>query len=137
MVGRKVFKDLRMITHASSSNNQKHFPTHAKHALFIQERFNRQYPKLKGDFCRIIGNYENYASDLLKTFEIREQEPHIAISVDILDTGIDVPGIVNLVFFKTVLSKTKYWQMIGRGTRLCKDLFAPGNHKTHFVIFAG
>jgi type I restriction enzyme R subunit len=111
------------------------FAASHKHALFIEERFHKQYPELKGDFCRIIDNYENYASDLLKTFKIKEQGPHIAISVDMLDTGIDVPEIVNLVFFKTVLSKTKYWQMIGRGTRLCKDLLAPGVDKTHFVIF--
>ncbi len=102
------------------------FAASHKHALFIQDRFYKQYPKFKGDFCRIIDNYENYASNLLKTFKIKDADPHIAISVDMLDTGIDVPEIVNLVFFKTVLSKTKYWQMIGRGTRLCKDLFAPG-----------
>src|SRR5688572_33476704 len=61
--------------------------------------------------------------------------PHIAISVDMLDTGIDVPEVVNLVFFKLVRSKTKFWQMVGRGTRLCPDLFAPGQHKEFFYIF--
>ncbi|MGH3931360.1 MAG: hypothetical protein ACRDTF_15480 [Pseudonocardiaceae bacterium] len=61
--------------------------------------------------------------------------PHIAISVDMLDTGIDVPEVVNLVFFKIVRSKTKFWQMIGRGTRLCPDLFGPGQPKTRFLIF--
>lgn len=61
--------------------------------------------------------------------------PHIAISVDMLDTGIDVPEVVNLVFFKIVRSKTKFWQMIGWGTRLCPDLFGPGQHKTQFFIF--
>ena len=48
--------------------------------------------------------------------------PQIAISVDMLDTGIDVPEILNLVFFKKVMSKAKFWQMIGRGTRLCPGL---------------
>ena len=61
--------------------------------------------------------------------------PHIAISVDMLDTGIDVPELVNLVFFKPVRSKTKFWQMIGRGTRLCPNLFGPGRHKEFFYIF--
>jgi type I restriction enzyme R subunit len=61
--------------------------------------------------------------------------PHIAISVDMLDTGIDVPEVVNLVFFKIVRSKTKFWQMVGRGTRLCKDLFGPGEDKQNFYVF--
>src|SRR5262249_16265299 len=59
----------------------------------------------------------------------------IAISVDMLDTGIDVPEIVNLVFDKPVFSYVKFWQMIGRGTRLCPNLFGPGKDKTHFQIF--
>ncbi|RYD68609.1 MAG: restriction endonuclease subunit R, partial [Verrucomicrobiaceae bacterium] len=58
-----------------------------------------------------------------------------AISVDMLDTGIDVPEVVNLVFFKPVYSKIKFWQMIGRGTRLCKNLFGPDQDKEHFRIF--
>jgi type I restriction enzyme, R subunit len=62
---------------------------------------------------------------LIDDFSNKDKAPHIAISVDMLDTGIDVPEVVNLVFFKRVRSKTKFWQMIGRGTRLCKDLFAP------------
>jgi len=111
------------------------FAASHKHAKFIEERFNKQYPQYKGDFCKVIDNYETYAFDLLKTFSEKNLSPHIAISVDMLDTGIDVPEIVNLVFFKTILSKTKYWQMIGRGTRLCKDLFAPGVDKDKFVIF--
>ena len=111
------------------------FAASHKHAKFIEECFNKQYPHYKGNFCKVIDNYETYASDLLESFSKKEQSPQIAISVDMLDTGIDVPEIVNLVFFKTVLSKTKYWQMIGRGTRLCKDLFAPGVDKTHFIIF--
>ena len=56
-----------------------------------------------------------------------EKEPIIAVSVDMLDTGIDVPEVLNLVFFKRVYSVIKFWQMIGRGTRVCKDfnVFSP------------
>ncbi|MDP6717685.1 MAG: helicase-related protein, partial [Pirellulaceae bacterium] len=68
-------------------------------------------------------------------FYVKDKPPHIAISVDMLDTGIDVPECVNLVFFKLVRSKTKFWQMMGRGTRLCLDLFGPGDHKTAFNVF--
>lgn len=106
-----------------------------KHALFIEDRFNKQFPHLKGDFCKIIDNYDTYAHDILKNFSEKDKGPHIAISVDMLDTGIDVPEVVNLVFYKPVKSRTKFWQMIGRGTRLCPDLFGPGDDKTEFVIF--
>ncbi|NTS42741.1 DEAD/DEAH box helicase family protein [Flavisolibacter sp. BT320] len=106
-----------------------------KHAKFIEERFNKQYPQYKGDFCKVIDNYEEYAYDLLKNFSEKDKGPHIAVSVDMLDTGIDVPEVVNLVFFKPVRSRAKFWQMIGRGTRLRLDLFAPGEHKSHFLIF--
>ena len=77
----------------------------------------------------------SYAQSLIEAFEKPAQAPHIAISVDMLDTGIDVPEVVNLVFFKVVRSKTKFWQMLGRGTRLCPDLYGPGQDKTHFWIF--
>jgi type I restriction enzyme R subunit len=76
-----------------------------------------------------------YAQSLIDDFSQKNKAPHIAISVDMLDTGIDVPEVVNLVFFKLVRSKTKFWQMVGRGTRLCPDLFAPGKHKEYFYIF--
>lgn len=66
---------------------------------------------------------------------MKDSAPHIAISVDMLDTGIDVPEVVNLVFFKTVHSRSKFWQMIGRGTRLCPDLFGPGEDKADFLVF--
>src|SRR5262249_39337490 len=68
-------------------------------------------------------------------FSSKEKAPHIAISVDMLDTGIDIPEVVNLVFFKLVRSKTKFWQMLGRGTRLCPELFGPGQHKALFYLF--
>ncbi len=74
-----------------------------------------------------------YAQSLIDDFSIPDKAPHIAISVDMLDTGIDVPEVVNLVFFKPVRSKTKFWQMIGRGTRLRPDLFGPGHDKTELL----
>jgi type I restriction enzyme R subunit len=76
-----------------------------------------------------------YAQSLIDEFSIKESMPHIAISVDMLDTGIDVPEVVNLVFFKAIRSKTKFWQMIGRGTRLCPDLYGPGENKQFFNVF--
>jgi len=106
-----------------------------EHARFIEARFNIHYPHLKGTFARVIDHYERYAHQLLDDFEFKDKPPHIAISVDMLDTGIDVPECVNLLFFKMVRSKTKFFQMVGRGTRLCEDLFAPGQHKQKFYIF--
>jgi type I restriction enzyme R subunit len=76
-----------------------------------------------------------YAQSLIDDFSNKDKAPHIAISVDMLDTGIDIPEVVNLVFFKLVRSKTKFWQMIGRGTRLCPDLFGPGQNKAFFYVF--
>ena len=76
-----------------------------------------------------------YAQSIINDFSAKEKMPHIAVSVDMLDTGIDVPEVVNLVFFKVVRSKTKFWQMLGRGTRLCKDLFGPGEDKQNFLVF--
>jgi type I restriction enzyme R subunit len=83
----------------------------------------------------VIEHKITYAQSLIDDFSIPAKAPHIAISVDMLDTGIDVPEVVNLVFFKIVRSKTKFWQMIGRGTRLRPDLFGPGRHKEHFFVF--
>ncbi|MBI1921096.1 MAG: DEAD/DEAH box helicase family protein [Geobacter sp.] len=111
------------------------FAKNHNHALFIQERFDTNYPHLKGKFCRVIDNYESYAQTLIDDFSVKENDPTIAISVDMLDTGIDVPEIVNLVFFKLVRSKTKFHQMMGRGTRLCKDLFGPEKDKQEFYVF--
>lgn len=111
------------------------FAYNHNHAMFIAERFNALYPELGPDFCRVIDNYEKYSSDLLDKFSDIERLPQIAVSVDMLDTGIDVPEVVNLVFFKPVHSKIKFWQMIGRGTRLCENLFGEGQHKKEFLIF--
>jgi type I restriction enzyme R subunit len=111
------------------------FAKNQEHAQFIAERFDANYPHLKGSFARVITFKTEYAQSLIDDFSNKEKAPHIAISVDMLDTGIDVPEVVNLVFFKLVRSKTKFWQMLGRGTRLCLDLFGPGQHKTHFQVF--
>lgn len=111
------------------------FAYNHNHAVFIAERFAALYPDLGPDFCRVIDNYEKYSSDLIVRFKNQESLPQIAVSVDMLDTGIDVPEIVNLVFFKPVHSKIKFWQMIGRGTRLCPDLYGPGQNKKDFLIF--
>lgn len=105
------------------------------HAKFIEERFNIQYPEYMGNFFRVIDNKEEYRYDLLNKFKLKNSMPQVAVSVDMLDTGIDVPEVCNLVFFKPVRSSTKFWQMLGRGTRLCKDLFGSGEDKTEFVIF--
>ncbi|MXO52365.1 DUF4145 domain-containing protein [Erythrobacter gaetbuli] len=111
------------------------FAKNHKHAQFIAERFDANYPHQKGSFARVIDYSVEYPQSLIDDFSIAEKPPHIAISVDMLDTGIDVPEVLNLVFFKVVRSKTKFWQMIGRGTRLREDLFGPGRHKTEFLIF--
>ena len=113
------------------------FAKNHEHAIFIEKRFIKNYPEYAGKFLRVIDNYESKAKDLLETFtdKYEEHDPQIAVSVDMMDTGVDAPRVVNLVFFKLVRSSTKFWQMIGRGTRLCEDLFGPGEDKTHFVIF--
>jgi type I restriction enzyme R subunit len=111
------------------------FAKNNDHADFIQERFDANYPHYKGHFARVVTYKTEYAQSLIDDFSNKEKMPHIAISVDMLDTGIDVPEAVNLVFFKIVRSKTKFWQMVGRGTRLCKDLFGPGEDKKNFFIF--
>ncbi|WP_026437315.1 DEAD/DEAH box helicase family protein [Acidovorax sp. JHL-9] len=111
------------------------FAKNQKHAEFIQQRFDANYPEYRGEFARTITFKTEYAQSLIDQFSQKDQAPHIAISVDMLDTGIDVPEVVNLVFFKIVRSKAKFWQMLGRGTRLCKDLYGPGQDKKDFFIF--
>ncbi len=111
------------------------FARNHTHAQFIEERFNHHYPHYKGSFARVIDHYVTYAQSLLDDFAQKATAPHIAISVDMLDTGIDIPEVANLVFFKPVYSKIKFWQMIGRGTRLCRDLFGPHDDKRDFRVF--
>ena len=104
------------------------------HAQMIVDCFHELYPEHPANYCQLIDNYVKYADDLILKFE-NDDEFRIAVSVDMLDTGIDVPAVVNLVFFKPVKSKIKFVQMIGRGTRLCENLFGEGKDKTHFIIF--
>lgn len=111
------------------------FAANDRHADFIVERFDANYPHLAGKFCRKVTHATKYVQSLIDDFSAKPEEPQIAVSVDMLDTGIDVPEVVNLVFFKIVRSRTKFWQMIGRGTRLCPNLFFPGDDKSEFVVF--
>ena len=111
------------------------FAANQEHARFIVERFDTNFPHYRGEFARVITHSTEHSQDLIDKFSITDGSPHIAVSVDMLDTGIDVPEVVNLVFFKLVRSKTKFWQMLGRGTRLCPDLFGPGLDKRNFMIF--
>ena len=109
------------------------FAKNHNHAERILEIFNREYPHLSG-FAEVIDNRIKYAQSLIDDFSDPKKLPQIAISVDMLDTGIDVPECLNLVFFKKVMSKAKFWQMIGRGTRLCPGLL-DGENKEKFYIF--
>ncbi|MEZ9699058.1 DEAD/DEAH box helicase family protein [Vibrio sp. 10N.261.46.E12] len=121
------------------------FAANNDHAVFLEKMFNKNYPKWAGKLARVITFKETYAQSLIDEFggdenKIDEFDPknptcRIAISVDMLDTGIDVPEVVNLVFFKVIRSKVKFTQMIGRGTRLCKDLFGPNDDKKTFKVF--
>ena len=109
------------------------FAKNHRHAEKIYEVFNKEYPHLPG-FAKVIDNTINYSQSLIDDFSDPKKLPQIAISVDMLDTGIDVPECLNLVFFKKVMSKAKFWQMIGRGTRLCPGL-RDGEDKDKFYIF--
>ena len=113
------------------------FARNHQHAMLMRQLFDEMYPQFAGKFCQVIDNYDPRAEQLIDDFkgEGTNDDLMIAISVDMLDTGIDIPEIVNLVFAKPVKSPVKFWQMIGRGTRLCADLFGPGRHKSVFRIF--
>ena len=109
------------------------FARNHDHAEKILEVFHKEYPSLP-DYAKVIDNYMTYAQSAIDEFSDPKKLPQIAISVDMLDTGIDVPEVLNLVFFKKVMSKAKFWQMIGRGTRLCPGLL-DGEDKQKFYIF--
>lgn len=117
------------------------FAQNKRHAEFILERFNKLYPQYKGVFAQRVICDDTYAQTVIDDFKIEDKPPFIAVSVDMMDTGIDVPQCVNLVFFKKVRSKAKFWQMIGRGTRLCKGLICEDSvdgeytDKRRFLIF--
>ena len=111
------------------------FAKNQKHAEFIEERFDKNFPHLKGHTLRVISHAEKYSETLIEEFSDVNNPLDIGVSIDMLDTGLDIPEIVNLVFFKLVRSRTKFWQMIGRGTRLCPNLFGPGEEKKFFLLF--
>ncbi len=116
------------------------FARNHKHAVQLCTLFEEMYPqfmKPKQEFCAVIDNYVSTAEQLIDDFkgDGNNDNLYIAISVDMMDTGIDVPAVVNLVFAKPVKSYVKFWQMIGRGTRLCQNLFVPGKHKESYTIF--
>ena len=117
------------------------FAQNKRHAEFIVQRFNKLYPQYNGTFAQRVVCDDSYAQTVIDDFKIPDKAPHIAVSVDMMDTGIDVPQCVNLVFFKKVRSKAKFWQMIGRGTRLCKGLTCTDQvdgeytDKRRFLIF--
>ncbi|MEM7671121.1 MAG: DEAD/DEAH box helicase family protein, partial [Pseudomonadota bacterium] len=113
------------------------FARNHQHAVLLRQLFDEMYPQYGGTFCQVIDNYDPRAEQLIDDFkgDGTNSDLTIAISVDMLDTGIDIPEILNLVFAKPVKSPVKFWQMIGRGTRLREDLFGLGQHKTIFRIF--
>lgn len=110
------------------------FAKNHDHAERILDIFHEEYPHLPSDYAKVIDNHITYAQSAIDEFSDPEKMPQIAISVDMMDTGIDVPEVLNLVFFKKVMSKAKFWQMIGRGTRLCPGLL-DGKDKENFYIF--
>ncbi|MFR8870767.1 DEAD/DEAH box helicase family protein [Paraclostridium sordellii] len=111
------------------------FAKNTDHAKAIVERFNKLYPAYGGNFAKEVHYSATYVDSIIDDFSDKNKLPQIAVSVDMLDTGIDIPEILNLVFFKKVRSKTKFWQMIGRGTRLCPDLLGVNMDKEKFLIF--
>ena len=110
------------------------FAMNHSHAELIVERFRTLYPEKDPDYCQLIDNYVNKAHGLILDFEQMDKYPQIAVSVDMLDTGVDVPSVLNLVFFKCVKSKIKFMQMIGRGTRLCPKVFGDADKKEFYIF---
>ncbi len=111
------------------------FAKNQNHARFIETCFNKLYPQEKSNFLQVVTHKSEQPQTVIDQFKLTDKRPQIVVSVDMLDTGIDVPDILNLVFFKAVKSSSKYWQMVGRGTRLRPDIFGPGQDKTTFYFF--
>ncbi|EOG5375710.1 DEAD/DEAH box helicase family protein [Cronobacter turicensis] len=124
----KSRKDVRGLPHKSII-----FAVSHAHAKRLYEGFNRLYPELQRQgMAEIIDSHMERADAMLDDFKYRTM-PRVAISVDMLDTGVDVPAIQNLVFAKPIFSKVKFWQMIGRGARRHIDK-ATGEIKKDFLI---
>ena len=147
-IGKSIFNldTTRIILHNLMENGLKDdsgslvgktivFARSQKHAEHLERVFCEDYPQYGNKVCKVIHNKVPRAEALIDEFKQAGNDFRIAISVDMLDTGVDVPEVVNLVFAKPVKSWVKFWQMIGRGTRLCPDLFGPGKHKSEFLIF--
>ena len=113
------------------------FAVNQKHADFIVACFEERYPDHPSNFIQSIHNKVSHAQSSIEAFcnNYKENLPQIAVSVDMMDTGVDAPRVLNLIFFKVVRSPAKFWQMIGRGTRLCPDVFGPDQPKEYFLIF--
>ncbi len=111
------------------------FAQSQEHAEHLESMFVKLYPQYGTKVCKVIHNKVDRPEARIDEFKNPENPFRIAISVDMLDTGIDVPEVVNLVFARPVKSWVKFWQMIGRGTRLCENLFGPGKDKEEFLIF--
>ncbi|OZG64141.1 type III restriction protein res subunit [Bifidobacterium hapali] len=108
------------------------FAANQPHARYIVERYAQLYPKESSNgFIKAVLHSEDYAHSIIAEFK-HKPNPVITVSVDMMDTGVDVPEVVNLVFFKKVRSKIKFWQMIGRGTRLCPDLDCVDGDEEYF-----
>ena len=147
-IGRKIFSEDtdRLILENLMNNGIKDetgslvgktiiFAQRQDHAEHLEKLFCKLYPQFGTKTCKVIHNKIPHVETLIREFKKPENDFRIAISVDMLDTGIDVPEVVNLVFAKPVKSWVKFWQMIGRGTRLCPSLFGPGKDKQEFLIF--
>lgn len=130
-----------LMNHGIKHQNGNHvgktiiFAQNKKHAQFIVERFDKLYPQYKGAFCKLVVCDEPYAEKNLEDFKKQNEYPFITVTVDMLETGVDVPEITNLVFAKKVYSRIKFDQMIGRGTRLCSNLLGEGKDKKEFYVF--
>jgi type I restriction enzyme R subunit len=100
----------------------------------LKEAFDDVYGPVPDDTVKKITGAADQPAQLIRRYK-NEQLPKIAVTVDLLTTGVDVPEIVNLVFIRRVRSRMLFEQMLGRATRLCPDLYGPGNHKERFCIF--
>ncbi len=111
------------------------FAQNQEHAEHLETMFVKLYPQYGTAVCKVIHNKVDRPEARIDDFKNPDNQFRIAISVDMMDTGSDVPEVVNLVFARPVKSWVKFWQMIGRGTRLCENLFGPDKHKEEFLIF--
>jgi len=147
-IGRKIFSEStdRIIIENLMTNGIKDetgslvgktiiYAQRQDHAEHLEKLFCKMYPQYGTKVCKVIHNKIPKVETLIREFKNPLSDFRIAISVDMLDTGIDVPQVVNLVFAKPVRSWVKFWQMIGRGTRLSENLFGPGQDKQEFLIF--